>query len=186
MGPWGSRQRLVVDFHLNPASCHLRIFIDALTKADDTTLWMLAISGFIYASLRLCEAVGLWHQRRWAEWLGMVRGGLYVPIKLYALLSGGNLAQASPTFCEPRLCRFSRPRLAPACASRDSTRTSDFGLKPMRYTHEGIHVIGGTRYAEVADRLKLPVMRELKHDAGVGIHQQGGMGGGFGVEKPGM
>ncbi|WHZ10267.1 MAG: hypothetical protein OJF60_000706 [Burkholderiaceae bacterium] len=35
-----------------------------------------------YVALRFCEAWGLWHARAWAEWLGALSGGIYVPFEL--------------------------------------------------------------------------------------------------------
>jgi len=81
-------ERLVRQFHLNPANRVPRIFIEAVTKTNNTTLWLLASAAFAYAALRLCEAVGLWRQRTWAEWLGAVSGGIYIPIEIYELLHG--------------------------------------------------------------------------------------------------
>ena len=48
------------------------------------------MAGFalVYASIRLIEAYGLWRARRWAEWLAVLSGGLYVPIEVYEVLSG--------------------------------------------------------------------------------------------------
>lgn len=81
-------EELVRHFHLNPASRFPRIFIEAATKANDTTLWLLACAAFSYATLRLFEAWGLWRQRRWAEWLAAVSGAVYIPIEIYELLRG--------------------------------------------------------------------------------------------------
>lgn len=81
-------EELVRHFHLNPASRFPRIFIEATTKANDSTLWLLACAALLYAVLRLVEAFGLWRQRLWAEWLGVVSGAIYIPIELYELLRG--------------------------------------------------------------------------------------------------
>lgn len=78
-------EELVRHFHLNPASRFPRIFIEAVTKASDTTLWLLACAAFSYAVLRLFEAWGLWRQRRWAEWLAAISGAIYIPIEIYEL-----------------------------------------------------------------------------------------------------
>jgi uncharacterized membrane protein (DUF2068 family) len=36
-----------------------------------------------YLSLRFVEAYGLWMARAWAEWLGALSGGLYIPFELH-------------------------------------------------------------------------------------------------------
>ncbi len=81
-------EELVRHFHLNPASRFPRIFLEAAAKSNDTTLVLLACAAFAYAAFRLTEAFGLWHQRRWAEWLGAVSGSVYIPIELYELMHG--------------------------------------------------------------------------------------------------
>ncbi len=81
-------EELVRHFHLNPASRFPRIFLEAAAKSNDTTLVLLACAAFAYATFRLTEAFGLWHQRRWAEWLGAVSGSVYIPIELYELMHG--------------------------------------------------------------------------------------------------
>ena len=77
---------LVRHAHLNPASHYPHIFIEAATKATDSRLWMLALAAFVYAALRLIEAYGLWHQRRWAEVFALVTGALYLPVEIYELI----------------------------------------------------------------------------------------------------
>lgn len=77
---------LVRHAHLNPASHYPHIFIEAATKASDSRLWMLALAAFLYAALRLSEAYGLWHRRRWAEVFAVVTGALYLPVEIYELI----------------------------------------------------------------------------------------------------
>lgn len=84
----GTAEEIVRHFHLNPASQYPRIFIDTASRLNDINLWLLSAAAGSYAALRLVEAFGLWHQRRWAEWLGTASGGMYIPIELYELLHG--------------------------------------------------------------------------------------------------
>lgn len=79
---------LVHHFYLNPARRFPRIFVEAASHSNESTLWLLACAAFSYAALRLFEAIGLWRQRRWAAWLGVVSATLYIPIELYELLRG--------------------------------------------------------------------------------------------------
>ena len=74
--------------HLNPASRYPRIFLQVAGNLSGTQLWLMAGFALAYASIRLIEAYGLWRERRWAEWLAGVRGGIYVPIEVYELLAG--------------------------------------------------------------------------------------------------
>ena len=57
------------------------------SRTSDARLWVLAALAFAYATLRLAEGYGLWRERRWAEWLAALSGGLYIPIEIYELVS---------------------------------------------------------------------------------------------------
>ncbi len=79
---------LVSHFHLNPASRYPRIFMEIAGNISNIQLWWMAGFALTYASLRLIEAYGLWQERRWAEWLAVASGSIYVPIELYELFTG--------------------------------------------------------------------------------------------------
>jgi uncharacterized membrane protein (DUF2068 family) len=81
-------EQLVRHFHLNPASRYPRIFLVLADNVSDVQLWVLALSALVYAIVRFVEAYGLWLQRRWAEWFGLLAGGVYVPIELYEIAHG--------------------------------------------------------------------------------------------------
>jgi len=76
---------LLHQFHLDPASHYPSIFLHAMENVSDTRLQMLALGALAYAMVRFVEAYGLWRERRWAEWLAAVGGGIYIPFELYHL-----------------------------------------------------------------------------------------------------
>ena len=78
-------EELVRTLHLNPAKHLPRIFLKAAEGVADTRLWMLAAFAMGYAVLRLAEAFGLWFGRRWAEWVAVASGSLYIPLEIYAI-----------------------------------------------------------------------------------------------------
>jgi uncharacterized membrane protein (DUF2068 family) len=43
------------------------------------------VSLFVYAAIEGAEAVGLWYQRRWAEYLTFVATALFLPLEVYEL-----------------------------------------------------------------------------------------------------
>src|SRR5215471_21835247 len=75
-------ERLVVHLHLNPARHYPRVFIEAAGRLTDSNLWLLAAGAFAYSTLRFAEAYGLWRARSWAEWIGIVSGGIYLPLEV--------------------------------------------------------------------------------------------------------
>lgn len=81
-------EELVRHFHLNPASHYPHIFIEAAGQVTDGQLWLMACSALLYAVVRFVEAFGLWLQRQWAAWFGLLSGGAYVPIELFEITCG--------------------------------------------------------------------------------------------------
>lgn len=81
-------ERLVRHFHLNPASRYPRIFIDLANHVTDGQLWVMALSALLYSLVRFVEAYGLWRQRHWAEWFGLLTGGIYIPLELFEITRG--------------------------------------------------------------------------------------------------
>jgi uncharacterized membrane protein (DUF2068 family) len=81
-------ERLVRHFHLNPASRFPRIFLDLADHVTDTQLWALALSALLYSLVRFVEAYGLWHERPWAEWFGVLTACIYIPLELFEIARG--------------------------------------------------------------------------------------------------
>ncbi len=78
-------EQLVRHFHLNPASHYPEIFIDAVQKTD-RHLWAMAFSALLYSVVRVVEAYGLWHQRQWAQWFGLLTGAMYIPMEVFGII----------------------------------------------------------------------------------------------------
>jgi uncharacterized membrane protein (DUF2068 family) len=84
-------EELLLHLHLNPASRIPGIFVELAARLTSINLWLLALGAATYATVRIAEGYGLWHDRAWAEWLGAVSGLIYVPFELYALHKGVTL-----------------------------------------------------------------------------------------------
>lgn len=87
-------ESLVNHFHLNPAHHTPQVFIKLAENFDNTKLWLLASGCAFYASIRFVEAYGLWHERRWAEWLGCIGAAIYVPAELRHFIRHPDLVSA--------------------------------------------------------------------------------------------
>jgi len=81
-------EQIVRELHLNPARHYPRIFIEAVNHLTDGQLWAMAFSALLYSVVRLVEAIGLWLQRQWAEWFGLLTGGIYIPVELFEIMRG--------------------------------------------------------------------------------------------------
>jgi uncharacterized membrane protein (DUF2068 family) len=86
-------ERLVAHLHLNPASRYPRIFLHVATEATPGRL-RLALGAPVYAILRFFEAWGLWFNRRWAEWMGVITGLAYIPVEARAMIRRPGLEPA--------------------------------------------------------------------------------------------
>ncbi|HYZ85203.1 MAG TPA: DUF2127 domain-containing protein [Bryobacteraceae bacterium] len=62
------------------------VILNAASKVTDTNLWMIASAAMFYSGVRFIEAYGLWKQRTWAQWFGLLSGLLYLPWELAALI----------------------------------------------------------------------------------------------------
>ncbi len=59
--------------------------LDELFTLRSSTLHLLGVSLFVYAAIEGAEAVGLWYQRRWAEYLTFIATAIFLPLEVYEL-----------------------------------------------------------------------------------------------------
>jgi uncharacterized membrane protein (DUF2068 family) len=78
--------RIVDHLHLDPASHYPSVFLNVASKATPQWLRLVAVGAIVYGGIRFAEAIGLWRDKSWAEWLGVVTGLIYVPFEAYALM----------------------------------------------------------------------------------------------------
>ena len=77
-------EEIVGRLHFNPARHVPQIFLQAARVAD-AHHWALASTALLYSLVRFVESFGLWRGRAWAEWFGILSGGIYLPLELYEL-----------------------------------------------------------------------------------------------------
>lgn len=87
-------EQLVRHFHLNPASHYPHIFLEIVSHLDNARLLALGLGALAYSIVRLVEAYGLWHGRRWAWMFGTASAGLYIPIEIFELIKRANWTEA--------------------------------------------------------------------------------------------
>lgn len=59
--------------------------IDQLANGFDSHRAAFAVLVAAYVLIRYVEAYGLWRQREWARWLGLIGVSVYIPFELVAL-----------------------------------------------------------------------------------------------------
>ena len=83
--------RVVADFeggvssHLNLPSHGILHSVDELLSLQSGTLRLVGAAAAVYALIEGAEAVGLWYQRRWAEYLTLIATSLFLPLEVYEL-----------------------------------------------------------------------------------------------------
>ncbi len=58
-----------------------------IANIDPANLRWLALVCFVYALLYLIEGVGLYFEKRWAEWFTVFQTSLIVPVEIYGLIA---------------------------------------------------------------------------------------------------
>ncbi|MFM7025505.1 MAG: DUF2127 domain-containing protein [Limnohabitans sp.] len=76
---------LVGHFGLDVAQPFPALLLRCVDVLNNTPLASLELLLGTYLAIRLTEAYGLWRQEAWAEWLGALSGGLYIPFELQHL-----------------------------------------------------------------------------------------------------
>ena len=86
---------LVGHFGLDAAQPFPALLLHAADVLNHTPLATLELLLGAYLAIRLTEAYGLWRQQAWAEWLGALSGGLYIPFELQHLAHEPNALSAA-------------------------------------------------------------------------------------------
>ncbi len=78
-------EQIIRHLHIDPTWRYAQWFVKLVAEASDSQIMVVAVFFAFYAFVRFAEAYGLWFERRWAEWLAALSGGIYVPIEIYEL-----------------------------------------------------------------------------------------------------
>jgi uncharacterized membrane protein (DUF2068 family) len=70
---------------LDPGGRFINHFIQKATNISPHKIKELGLGSFVYAGLFLTEGIGLWLEKRWAEWFTVVITGSLVPLEVYEI-----------------------------------------------------------------------------------------------------
>ena len=76
-------EQWVQDLPVGYIQHNLERFLDWISGPGSHRVQILGAALFSYATLFLVEGVGLWQQRRWAEWLTVIATGALIPVEIY-------------------------------------------------------------------------------------------------------
>ena len=69
---------------------HLHHLIAVASGASPKKLEAIGVGTYLYAALFATEGVGLWFQKRWAEWLTIVITTSFIPLEIYEIVRHAN------------------------------------------------------------------------------------------------
>ena len=73
---------LIGRFGLDPDAPYPSMLLHYAALLPDADIRMLVMLGSAYITLRFVEATGLWFTQVWAEYLGALSGGIYIPFEV--------------------------------------------------------------------------------------------------------
>ena len=78
-------ENLVDALHINSGNRFLATLLAKAGTVDDHKIAQLSGLTFFYSALFLTEGIGLWFQKRWAEWLTVIVTSSLIPIEIYEI-----------------------------------------------------------------------------------------------------
>ena len=71
--------------HVGPEQPLVQWLLEQASIMDDKKIIYFSITSFIAAVLLVTEGIGLYMEKRWAEWMTAILTGSFIPIELYRL-----------------------------------------------------------------------------------------------------
>jgi uncharacterized membrane protein (DUF2068 family) len=75
----------VAELRMDPQNRFIHALLLRAGAVDDHMLREIGIGTFFYAALLLTEGIGLWLEKRWAEYLTVILTGSFLPLEVYEL-----------------------------------------------------------------------------------------------------
>ena len=77
--------QMIGHFGLDPHERYPQLLLQLADFVASTPASSILLIAFLYAGLRILEAVGIWRDKAWGEWLAALSGGIYIPLELFHL-----------------------------------------------------------------------------------------------------
>jgi uncharacterized membrane protein (DUF2068 family) len=117
--------------------------LDELFTLKSTTLHLLGVALFVYALIEGAEAVGLWLQQRWAEYLTFIATALFLPLEVYELTTTVSVLKVMALLINLAILVYlvSAKRLfgfRGGAAAEEEIRERDVGWPALKRTEPGV------------------------------------------------
>jgi uncharacterized membrane protein (DUF2068 family) len=81
----GAVEHWVELLRLDPNNHYIDIALEKASNLRPDEIKQLGLGSMLYAGLFLTEGIGLWLEKRWAEWLTVVITSSLIPIEIYEI-----------------------------------------------------------------------------------------------------
>jgi uncharacterized membrane protein (DUF2068 family) len=81
----GAVEHWVELLRLDPNNHYIDIVLEKASNLTPDKIKQLGLGSMIYAGLFLAEGIGLWLEKRWAEWLTVIITSSLIPIEIYEI-----------------------------------------------------------------------------------------------------
>jgi uncharacterized membrane protein (DUF2068 family) len=87
--------RWVAELRMDPQNRFIHALLLRAGAVDDRMLREIGAGTFFYAALLLTEGIGLWLEKRWAEYLTVIVTGSFLPLEIYELTRRINVTRVT-------------------------------------------------------------------------------------------
>ncbi len=77
-------------FRMDPDSRYFHWLLIKVGAISPEQIKIVSVGSFFYSALLLTEGIGLWFERRWAEYLTVIATSSFIPLELYELTRSVN------------------------------------------------------------------------------------------------
>jgi uncharacterized membrane protein (DUF2068 family) len=81
----GAIEHWVELLRLDPNNHYIDIALEKASNLTPDKIKQLGLGSMIYAGLFLTEGIGLWLEKRWAEWLTIIITSSLIPFEIYEI-----------------------------------------------------------------------------------------------------
>ena len=81
----GAVEHWVESLRLDPNNHYIDIALERASNLKPDEIKQLGLGSMLYAGLFLTEGIGLWLEKRWAEWLTLIITSSLIPFEIYEI-----------------------------------------------------------------------------------------------------